>query len=57
MRFPSFCMMMSLCACRRLTLEWQRGAGKRGWLQPATATMGHAGAQSARFWCLSWQIL
>ena len=29
---------------RRLTLEWQRGSSRRGWLQPASATMGHAGA-------------
>ena len=49
MRLSSTCMLTSLCTCRRLTLEWQRGAGKRGWLQPATATMGHAGAQSACF--------
>ena len=51
LRLQSICMLTSLCACRRLTLEWQRGAGKRGWLQPATATMGHAGVHSEHLWC------
>ena len=38
-----------LCCCAartsRLTLEWQRGASRRGWLQPASATTGHTGEE------------
>ncbi len=37
------CQDCHCVTCSRLTLEWQRGASRRGWLQPASATMGHAG--------------